>query len=635
MKKKITLLFMFALCVVLLSSCSADAKPENAPTPTAEPTPIPTEKPIPELDFDVDEYLDKEYEINFRGSVDNPIIYIEVDNDNGYYILTMDDVVYYSSYNGIIISNEDTNKNIENLIIEEYSVYGELKGKCEYHNVMLYTNSAKDQENFESEAKQVEYLFAIDYWYNEDINIDLMLSEIALMKDIKVIEFPSSYYIDHMDVFHEMPYLIGLEIYTTIENIPELTQLRELHLFNYDSNIKDFSSLRKMENIRDLEIKSSGLKDLSDICNFSSLDTLVLSGCEDLVDISALSKMKNLKSLQIQNCENIQIVNVEECEQLENLEIVMDSEDLGFISKCRNLKSLSIIGECKDISTISNLKKLERLSLDGNFEDVTGLWGLTNLKELYLDLSLETDIEQIKNLSCLVKLDIELTSNIKSYAPIGYLKNLKELSLLGDRYNSSYYDESLAFLENLDHLESLELCAFDVDASPIYSLSNLKKLNIIGYFKESIFKGLENLEELVIENYAMRNFDDLKCLHNLKSLSITYGIEITDMSGIRYLTNLEYLYIKDINIDRITDLGNLDKLKIIELSCCDIYIPENLDGIADAKNLERLCVWGDGEDISFGFVLDMDKLKFLEVSCVNITDRDEWIDEFEGIFIEK
>lgn len=134
-------------------------------------------------------------------------------------------------------------------------------------------------------------------------------------------------------------------------------------------------------------------------------------------------------------------------------------------------------------------------------------------------------------------------SNIK------YLRNLKELNLVGDEgYSFVTGFSNISYLENL---ETLSINAVETDDMNIISeCGNLKKfsLELNGTKDLSFLKDISSLEEIYICNVSISDITFIESLTNLKRVSIIEAVNLTDFESLRCLDNAEYLYISCNNI---------------------------------------------------------------------------------------
>ena len=111
-----------------------------------------------------------------------------------------------------------------------------------------------------------------------------------------------------------------------------------------------------------------------------------------------------------------------------------------------------------------------------------------------------------------------------------------------------------------------------------YPNMNFELTNVSGV------KDLHNLETLVVIHHQIEDISELNALKQLKHLFV-YDNNITTLNGIEELTGLEILYVQDNYLQTIQQVERLHKLRELYINGNEI---ENLDGLtADhADNLE-------------------------------------------------
>lgn len=111
-----------------------------------------------------------------------------------------------------------------------------------------------------------------------------------------------------------------------------------------------------------------------------------------------------------------------------------------------------------------------------------------------------------------------------------------------------------------------------------YPNMNFELTNISGV------KDLQNLETLVVIHHQIENISELNKLKRLKHLFV-YDNNITSLNGIEELIDLEMLYVQDNYLQTIQQVERLHKLRELYVNGNEI---ENLDGLtADhGDNLE-------------------------------------------------
>ena len=199
------------------------------------------------------------------------------------------------------------------------------------------------------------------------------------------------------------------------------------------------------------------------------------------------------------------------------------------------------------ILEINKRKTIESLDYYTKSEDLNFLEKIPTLKELNLKYGIEMDSKHIcfkflKSLKLLQKLRLK-QDNRCLFRPIfskfpEEAEQIKELYL--DNFRSSF---NLKLITNFVNLEKLHLDVGEIvnnDLSPLNALRKLKELKINCCIHTYTFIDLINLEKLYLDGY-INNIKILDKNKKLKELSI---------------------YIKEENIDFISNFKELEKLKL-------------------------------------------------------------------------
>lgn len=220
---------------------------------------------------------------------------------------------------------------------------------------------------------------------------------------------------------------------------------------------------------------------------------------------------------------------------------------------------------------------------------ISALWDDVNIggkiDELCIDFARygAFDIEQIKNLPNLRTLEIEGTApvNFSCFEYCG--KKLRKLVL-----RCPINEDVIRSISNITSLRYLDLgngSRSEIrDISPLGNLKNLRTLVIGGILRElSPIARLENLEELTIFSDVLSDISVLGELNRLKALEI-YGAAgaYIDLKALEELTNsMQHLVVEVKCIDNIDSLTMLVNLRHLELRA------ENIKDIRPLRYLRR------------------------------------------------
>jgi Leucine Rich repeats (2 copies)/4Fe-4S single cluster domain of Ferredoxin I len=155
----------------------------------------------------------------------------------------------------------------------------------------------------------------------------------------------------------------------------------------------------------------------------ASLQSLVLSNCWKLSDISPLAGLKSLQKLDLSGCNEL-------------------SGDLSPLARLTSLRSLSLNGfkQLSDLSSLAGLTSLQTLNLSDCEQlngDLSPLAGLTFLQSLDLCFckQLSGDLSPLASLTSLQRLDLtgcrQLSGDLSPLARLNSLKGLRLYECLG------------------------------------------------------------------------------------------------------------------------------------------------------------------------------------------------------------
>lgn len=438
---------------------------------------------------------------------------------------------------------------------------------------------------------------------------------------------------------------------TGIENFENLE-----YLYLGNNNITDISNLSTLTNLSLLILYMNQIEDASELSNLTNLWYLDIAYNE----ISDLSFLENLDSLGLFFLEYNNITDISD------LEFLIDNENYIYYSDYYGLpvdilsgnpitEGFEIISDI-DTSTLylnecelddSIIETLSNLDLDGleylllEYNDITDVSNLNIDGLSYLDLSgnqnLDTSTIKYEGLEGLYLNDCNLSD-------ISFLKDFTGYELSLD-YNPI---EDISILTEIESLEYLYLkdtgitdvsCLDDEDTC-IYYLDLSENENLTG---------LEDLPStivtLILEDC---NLEDISFLTNNSNYENVYELyldnnNITDISPIAYLSNLDYLSLESNLIEEIPDLTNLEALTILNLNYNNIQmvddtnLPSSLISLEVKGNLltefSRSTTHEYYVDLSENYISEVEVDGYgtydMQSQQINITYSDESINTFD------
>ncbi|MCP4549799.1 MAG: hypothetical protein GY835_25370 [bacterium] len=268
--------------------------------------------------------------------------------------------------------------------------------------------------------------------------------------------------------------------------------------------------------------------------------------------------------------------------------------------------------------SITDLDLLTLFSLDARHQSIADLQGLQyclNLRNLDLRNNLLTDAGNTQLLAELPLLEeLDLSTNDISIIP-----NLAGLANLEEFYISSNPIGSLSPLSGVTSLKRLQFGSCTVsDLTPLASLINLERLSFQDTPNITSLTGvgsLTNLQILTAQGGTISSLSPLSGLTNITSISVSNGTisDLTPIAGLSRLMALELLNHEISNLDPITAMTQLEVLSLANNEIVD------LTPLTGMVNLTLLDIsWNDVRDI--GMVSGMSGLQYLSAHQNYISD---------------
>ena len=394
---------------------------------------------------------------------------------------------------------------------------------------------------------------------------------------------------------------LDIEELSTIENNLTLTEEQKNYINSLKSKginvIKNMSDteIQNMENANDIYIRYilstlTGLKKLSigEITNIKSLDFLnTVTGLYELdirstgiSDISILEQKElSLGTLAIDNpnldLSTIQLTLERLYVNYQNGNNTKSVWNNSVYNDVRNAGLILINGDFTN--AFKNCKTVSKLKINSNKNlDLTNCENLTNLFVTYGHV--KTPNVKMQSVCCYYdKIDASQTPSIE-YMNFGEnrsaessfdgLKNtaITDLFLgyfictdLNGLKNLQASKNTLVSLRNRSDFSSYYYREQTGDLSVLSEFTNLKIIHIAGAKNSNVLNGasqLKAVEELVVSSNNINDIRELANLTTLKTLKLKDN-KISDISSLKNLTNLNSLDLGSNVITDITDLGNL------------------------------------------------------------------------------
>lgn len=385
-----------------------------------------------------------------------------------------------------------------------------------------------------------------------------------------------------------------------LADVGKLTELTSLKLA--DNKITTLDFLEPLEKLVSLDLSNNDITDISSLAGLRSLRTLHLDG-NDIKDFTPLYGLNKLTMLTISDIEIKESQLKELKERLPGCVIYSDEakEDvvditLGGKTFKSNVTELDLSGSgVSDISRLSVCTKLTKLDLSGNsINDISPLVDIPGLVELDLSDNSISDISPLVSMTGLTKLDLS-NNNIKSVAAIKELTKLTELNISGNKLGSF---SAVGKLTALKTLSLNDTGLKDSDLSSLYTLKNLKKLNIednSALTENGVSALQKKLSGCTISHSELVKSIELggKSFPSDSETVEATGLGLTDISKAAGFTNVKHMDLSKNNISSVSALSSLTSLESLDLSGNKI---SDVSALHSLTNLRQL--WLGGNNLS-------------------------------------
>lgn len=319
-----------------------------------------------------------------------------------------------------------------------------------------------------------------------------------------------------------------------LNNLNGIENCKKLKEFYSERNsmIEDYQILSKMENLVFFQRKG--------ICDFDNV----------------IDSIKNLEKLRSVTITQANITNMKRIEELNN-----------------NIISLSLgVNKIKKIEGLKNKINLLELILNQNdIDSMNGLENCINLKTLNLYSNKITTIENTNKMVKLYDLNLGF-NNIENIIPLSENNELVNVNLVGNKNiesnRNNYSNEDIEKLKKIEKiLEKGGTINLDPDKLKLFT--KYKKIEIYNRNINNL-EYFEGLTELTYLGLGRNNIT----LKDKKSQDI-----------LEKMKNLEYLDLYNNNLENITSINKLPKLKTLFLQNSNANLTEIEDIISNLTNL--------------------------------------------------
>lgn len=247
------------------------------------------------------------------------------------------------------------------------------------------------------------------YDYTAHVNIT-DISALRMFSALRVLWLYESGSIRDLAPLADCPYLEELAIKSSQPDIYPIGSLRNLRylLLGHWPNLTNIDAVANLSNLRDLDVSSDHVKDLTPIGALADLEGLGIH-TEEAEDFSFLQYLRKLTDFEIRN---------------------PYFTDLSLLNKMADLVSLKIWEEgVSDLRPLAFLKSLQRITMPlSSVKDISPLAHLPSLVEVYMAGSSVKDISALGHCATLESISLD-NSQVADIRPVLELPNLKRISI--------------------------------------------------------------------------------------------------------------------------------------------------------------------------------------------------------------
>ncbi|PLX32921.1 MAG: hypothetical protein C0604_04480, partial [Clostridiales bacterium] len=147
-----------------------------------------------------------------------------------------------------------------------------------------------------------------------------------------------------------------------------LDKYGEAESLTIEGSVKELDYISELEGLKYLSVLNSGIDDLRSLEKLKNLKILVVSGCDEIRDVSPIGELPKLESLVFRHCNSLE--DIGPLSKLVNLRYIIMSgninvEDISPLAELPNLEYVNISGSPK-VKNISLLEDNENLQVDQN-----------------------------------------------------------------------------------------------------------------------------------------------------------------------------------------------------------------------------------------------------------------------------
>jgi len=194
----------------------------------------------------------------------------------------------------------------------------------------------------------------------------------------------------------------------------------------------------------------------------------------------------------------------------------------------------------------------------------------------------------------------------------------------------------ISYLDSMDNLEELTIGGFPSeikDWSPINNCSKLSRIFAwnVGLTDLDAFKELTHLKSLDLQENYISDISGVKYLTSLEELFIWGKNDLHDISAIEYVINLKALKIQSKSISDISPISKLKYLESLNLYGCTSLV--DISSLRYCKNLKGLNISSTSIK-DYSVLFELPNLKRLSISEGKLTNEELNRLKDKGVYVE-
>ena len=326
-----------------------------------------------------------------------------------------------------------------------------------------------------------------------------------------------------------------------LQPLSALTELKELNISN--TLIDDLNPLRNLNKLEELDCSGTPLSNLEALRYASSIKQIDLSSTQ-VEDIGVLANLTKLEETDLSNT------------------AVNSFEQLASLQHLRTLKvSAMPLTSSSEIGSLEQLTSL--LASNSNTIDLTAIAQLQNLQTLNIDSTAVSDLSELANLQQLRVLQAN-NSNISNLSPLLGLEELKLVYCDNSKVNKQEAQSFMAKKPNcMVIFNTFELVEWWNNLPEEWHSLVYSRMELSNPISKEQLHQIINIRNVDLENNEnITDLSPLKMLYNLETLNVA-GCNINNLEALEGLKNLRELNIDNTTIKSLQPLSKLAKLNLL------------------------------------------------------------------------